>query len=200
MANEATTRERILEACYACIARHGFARTTVEDVAREAGLSRATLYRAFPGGRDELLRETVVWEMGRFFGRLAEAVAGAPDFATLVEEGLRYARAAILEHEVLQTVLVTEPEMLLPLMTVETERPLRFVVGYLEPFLEREQRAGRLRAGMEVADAAEYTGRLLLSLIGSPGRWDLTDPSEVRLLVREQLLAPVLTPEALAAT
>lgn len=200
MANEATTRERILEACYACIARHGFARTTVEDVAREAGLSRATLYRAFPGGRDDLLRETVVWEMGRFFGRLAEAVAGAPDFATLVEEGLRYARAAILEHEVLQTVLVTEPEMLLPLMTVQTERPLRFVVGYLEPFLEREQRAGRLRPGVEVADAAEYTGRLLLSLIGSPGRWDLTDPSEVRLLVREQLLAPVLTPEALAAT
>jgi AcrR family transcriptional regulator len=200
VANEATTRERILEACYACIARHGFARTTVEDVAREAGLSRATLYRAFPGGRDDLLRETVVWEMGRFFGRLAEAVAGAPDFATLVEEGLRFARAAILEHQVLQTVLVTEPEMLLPLMTVETERPLRFVVGYLEPFLEREQRAGRLRSGVEVADAAEYTGRLLLSLIGSPGRWDLTDPSEVRLLVREQLLAPVLTPEALAAT
>lgn len=200
MANEATTRERILEACYACIARHGFARTTVEDVAREAGLSRATVYRTFPGGRDDLLRETVVWEMGRFFGRLAEAVAGAPDFATLVEEGLRYARAAILEHAVLQTVLVTEPEMLLPLMTVQTERPLRFVVGYLEPFLEREQREGRLRPGVEVADASEYTGRLLLSLIGSPGRWDLTDPSEVRLLVREQLLAPVLTPEALAGT
>lgn len=200
MSNEATTRERILEGCYACIARHGIARTTVEDVAKEAGLSRATVYRVFPAGRDDLVRETVVWEMGRFFGRLAEAVAGAPDFATLIEEGLRFARAAILEHEVLQTVLVTEPEMLLPLMTVQTERPLRFVVGYLEPFLEREQRAGRLRDGVEVADAAEYTGRLLLSLIGSPGRWDLTDPVEVRLLVREQLLAPVLTPEALAAT
>ena len=77
MANEATTRERILEGCYACIARHGIARTTVEDVAREAGLSRATVYRVFPGGRDDLVRETVVWEMGRFFGRLAEAVAGA---------------------------------------------------------------------------------------------------------------------------
>ena len=60
MANEATTRERVLEACYACIARHGLDRTTVEDVAREAGLSRATIYRAFPGGRDDLVRETVV--------------------------------------------------------------------------------------------------------------------------------------------
>ena len=200
MPNEATNRERILEGCYACVARHGIARTTVEDVAKEAGLSRATVYRVFPGGRDDLVRETVVWEMGRFFGRLAEAVAGAPDFATLIEEGLRFARAAILEHEVLQTVLVTEPEMLLPLMTVQAERPLRFVVGYLEPFLEREQRARRMRDGVAVPEAAEYTGRLLLSLIGSPGRWDLTDPAAVRLLVREQLLAPILTAEALAAT
>ena len=200
MANEATTRERVLEACYACVARHGLDRTTVEDVAREAGLSRATIYRAFPGGRDDLVRETVVWEMGRFFGGLAEHVAGAPDLATLIEDGLAYARAAILEHAVLQTVLRTEPERLLPLMTVEVDRPLRFVVGYLEPFLEREERAGHLRPDIAVPDAAEFIGRLLLSLIGSPGRWDLGDPVEVRLLVREQLLAGVLTPEALAAS
>jgi hypothetical protein len=50
------------------------------------------------------------------------------------------------------------------------------------------------------SSAAEYTGRLLRPLIGSPGRGDLTDPADVRLLVREQLLAPILTPEALAAT
>ena len=30
------TRQRILEATYACVARWGLAKTTVEDVAREA--------------------------------------------------------------------------------------------------------------------------------------------------------------------
>ena len=199
MPNEVTTRERILEATYACIARHGLDRTTLEDVARECDLSRATLYRVFPGGRDDLLREVVVWEMGRFFGQLAEAVAGAPDFASLVEEGLRFARAALAEHAVLQTVLLTEPERLLPLMTVESERPLRFIVEYLIPFLEREESAGRLRLGVSVTDAAEYTGRLLLSLIGSPGTWDLTDPIQTRVLVREHLLAGIITPEALGS-
>ncbi|MEN9595257.1 MAG: hypothetical protein RLY23_1740 [Actinomycetota bacterium] len=199
MPNEVTTRERILEATYACIARHGLDRTTLEDVARECDLSRATLYRVFPGGRDDLLREVVVWEMGRFFGQLAEAVAGAPDFASLVEEGLRFARAALTEHAVLQTVLLTEPERLLPLMTVESERPLRFIVEYLIPFLEREETAGRLRPGVSVTDAAEYTGRLLLSLIGSPGTWDLADPIQTRVLVREHLLAGIITPEALGS-
>jgi hypothetical protein len=45
-----TTRQRILEATYVCVARWGLAKTTVEDAAREAKVSRATVYRTFPGG------------------------------------------------------------------------------------------------------------------------------------------------------
>jgi len=52
-------RTRILEGAYACVARSGLAKTTVEGAAREAGLSRATVYRHFPGGKDELLAGVV---------------------------------------------------------------------------------------------------------------------------------------------
>ena len=55
-------RQRILEATYACVARWGLSKTTVEDAAREAGLSRATVYRYFPGGRDELIDAVVSWQ------------------------------------------------------------------------------------------------------------------------------------------
>jgi AcrR family transcriptional regulator len=191
-------RERLLEATYTCVARFGLGKTTVEDVVKESGVSRATVYRVFPGGRDELMRAVVGWEMGRFFGALAEAVAGAPDFASLVEEGLTFAHRAVREHAVLQTVLVTEPERLLPLMTIEQERPLRFITEYLLPFLEREERAGRIRPGVDLPEAADYVAGMLLSLIGSPGRWDLDDPEQVRTVVREELLPGVLTEQALA--
>ncbi|HEX4777327.1 MAG TPA: TetR/AcrR family transcriptional regulator [Acidimicrobiia bacterium] len=191
-------RERLLEAAYACVARFGMGKTTIDDVVKESSVSRATIYRAFPGGKDELMREVVAWEMGRFFGSLAEAVAGAPDFATLVEEGLVFAHRAVLEHEVLQKVLVTEPERLLPLLTTETHRPLRFITGYLVPFLEREEREGRVWPGLDLERAADYVARMLLSLIGSPGQWDLDDPVQVHELVRTELLAGVLVPEALA--
>jgi AcrR family transcriptional regulator len=190
-------RERLLEAAYACVARFGMGKTTIEDVVKESGVSRATIYRVFPGGKDQLMREVVAWEMGRFFGALAEAVAGAPDFATLVEEGLVFAHRAVLDHEVLQKVLVTEPERLLPLLTTQQDRPLRFITGYLVPFLEREEREGRVWPGLDLERAADYVARMLLSLIGSPGRWDLEDPEQVRLLVRGEVLAGVITPEAL---
>jgi AcrR family transcriptional regulator len=189
----------LLEATYSCVARFGLAKTTVEDVVKESGVSRATVYRVFPGGKEQLLRDVVGWEMGRFFGALAEAVAGAADFATLVEEGLAFAHRAVREHAVLHKILVTEPERLLPLMTTEQERPLRFITAFLMPYLEREQRAGRLRPGVDQAAAADFVARMLLSLIGSPGRWDLDDPAEVRRLVREDLLPGVLTPAALSA-
>jgi AcrR family transcriptional regulator len=46
----------------------------MDDIAREADLSRATRYRAFPGGRDEALDAAVVGEVARFFGRISEAI------------------------------------------------------------------------------------------------------------------------------
>ena len=189
---QAEPRERVLEATYACVARFGMGKTTVEDVVKESGVSRASIYRLFPGGKDQLLRETVGWEMNRFFARLAEAVYDAPDFASLLEEGLVFAHRSIQEHEVLRKVLETEPERFLPLITVEQHRVLDFITAFLLPYLEREERAGRVRPGVDLGAAAQYVARLVLSLIGSPGRWDMDDPEQVRLLVHEELLGGIL--------
>ena len=65
---------------YECIALAGMAKTTVDDVAAASGVSRATIYRLFPGGKDEVLRETVGWEMDRFFLHLGEELGDTPDF------------------------------------------------------------------------------------------------------------------------
>lgn len=184
-----TVRERILEATYACVARYGLAKTTIDDVARAARLSRATVYRTFPGGRDQLLREAITWETGRFFGRLAEAVAGAGDLAGLLEEALVFAHRAVEEHEVLQKILQTEPELLLPQLTVDSPRVLLFIAGFLLPYLERER--DRLRPGLDLQEASEHLARMLLSFISAQGRWDLTDKAQVARLVETELLAGI---------
>jgi AcrR family transcriptional regulator len=185
-------RERVLAATYACVARFGMGKTTIDDVVKESGVSRASIYRLFPGGKDQLLRETVGWEMNRFFASLAEAVYDAPDFASLLEGGLVFAHRALQEHEVLRKVLETEPERLLPLITVEQHRVLEFITAFLLPYLEREERAGRVRPGVDLQAAADYVARMILSLIGSPGRWDMDDPEQVRMLVRGELLGGIL--------
>jgi hypothetical protein len=66
------------------------------------------------------------------------------------------------------------------------------------PFLERERAVGRLREGADLGRTADYVARMVLSCIGAPGIYDFDDPAEIRLLVREQLLAGVLSPGAIA--
>ncbi|HEX2849914.1 MAG TPA: TetR/AcrR family transcriptional regulator [Acidimicrobiales bacterium] len=186
----ADARERLLEATYSCVARWGMAKTRVDDVAREAKMSRATVYRYFPGGRDELFREVVRWEAARFFEELTRAVAPRHDFAELLEEALLFAHKALEEHVVLQRILVTEPDRFLPLLTVENAR----ILGLVKQFLVLAAHRATLRPGVSVDEATDYLSRMLLSYLGSPGQWNLDDRGEVRLLVRTELLAGIAAP------
>jgi AcrR family transcriptional regulator len=185
---DGAVRQRIIEATYACVARWGLAKTTVEDAAREAGVSRATVYRYFPGGRAEVVNAVVSWQFQAFFGRLYEEVRTAATLEEVLARGLAFARRSLVEHEVLQTVLHTEPELLLPQLTVESDRTLGMISGFLVPYL----RDRHMAAEVDVRDAADFLARMILSLISAPGRWDLDDPDQVAQVVRAELLAGVV--------
>jgi AcrR family transcriptional regulator len=184
-------RDRLLAATYRCVERFGLAKTTVDDIAKESGISRATIYRQFAGGREELLLETVGWELSNYFTQLADQVRDAPTLAELLSTGLAFAHVSIAEHRVLRKIMDTEPERLLPLLTTESAKTLPFIADFLLPYLRREADAGRLRLGVDIDRAAEYLARSILSLIGAPGRWDLADPDQVADLVHVELLGGI---------
>ena len=190
MAPAPPSRDRLLEAAYACVARYGLGKTTMEDVGREAGLSRATVYRYFPQGKDQLVREVVAWEAGRFFERLTRAVAHHVDLGDLLEEALVFAHRAVEDHVVLQKILETEPERLLPTLTTESAR----LIGLVKQFLVLAMQRTPLRPEVDVDAAAEYLARMVLSHINGQGGWDLTDRADVRRLVRSWLAGVVRQP------
>jgi AcrR family transcriptional regulator len=64
-APETTARQRILNAALDHVGHDGLARLSMDDLAATAGVSRATLYRLFPGKSalfDELIQEFSPWE------------------------------------------------------------------------------------------------------------------------------------------
>ena len=185
------TRQRILAATYACVARWGIAKTTVEDAAREAKVSRATVYRVFPGGRDELVSAVIAWATLEFFARLYEQVRGAESLEQVMERGIMFAHRSIIEHEVLQRVMQTEPETLLPALTIESVRIRDGIAVFLEPYLEQRG----VVVGVDLKEAADFLARMVISYMSAPGRWDLEDPAQVAQLVRAELLAGVVGPE-----
>ena len=177
-------RERILEGTSRAICTEGVRATSLEDIARESGCSRATVYRHFPGGRDELLAALVAFEHRRFFVRLGQAVEDAATLEEVVERGLMVAHRAAVELEVLQIVLREQPELLEPTLARAARPTLRLVADFLAPYLV----AHGVEDADEAASYADFLARMVLSYISSPGRWDLDDADQVRSLVRGELL------------
>src|SRR5438093_10812569 len=91
--------QRILAATRRCIARWGVAKTTLDDVAGEAGCSRATIYRLFPGGKDNLLAAFLQSEVAGLFGALRHRLDGIDDLEELVVAGLKEAAPQLAGHD-----------------------------------------------------------------------------------------------------
>lgn len=181
-------RTRILAGAVAEAGDSGLGRLTVEGVARRAGVGRATVYRHFPGGRDQLTAEAVTWEVARYFAALLARLEGVDDVATRLERGIAEGRALLAEHQVFQKVVDTEPERLLPHLSQSAPLVQAAVRDDIRPRLE----AADLVDGADPAEAADFLARNVLSLLMAEGGWDLDDPAEVRRLVRANLLAGVL--------
>ena len=178
----------VLAAAYRSVADRGVEATTLSTVAEEAGISRATLYRWFPGGREELLAQVVAWEHQRFFLSLYEAVRECTTLEQVMVQGLLEAHRAMATHEVLQMVLAQDPSLLAAALSDQDEPTRAQIAGFLLPYLQ----AHDLAEGVDPEGAAAYLARLVLSYLGAPGRWDLSDPSQVADLVRIEFLASVV--------
>ncbi|MEF2977222.1 TetR/AcrR family transcriptional regulator [Subtercola sp. YIM 133946] len=58
--NRIRTRDDILDSAAALLGEFGYNGTTLDDVAKHAGLSRKTIYAYFPNGRDEMVQAAYV--------------------------------------------------------------------------------------------------------------------------------------------
>ena len=174
---------RILDAALVCVARWGVAKTTLDDIAREAGCSRATVYRVVPGGKDGLMLAAAERELVRFFAHLGARLS---DEATLVGRlavGIAVSVRVVRGHAALQYLFDHEPEVVLPVISFDALDPLLaaaadFGVAALGSFLdETEARA-----------TGEWVARIVLSYGFEPDAdLDLTDVGTASRFVQRYL-------------
>jgi AcrR family transcriptional regulator len=188
--------ERAVAATLTCIARHGLGKTTIDDVAREAGCSRASLYRYF-GGRAELVVAAVQAEAQRIAEHVDTVAARADTLEDALFAIVHTAGQELGEHPALRFVADFEPELLLPHLTFRGgDRFLARASAAIAPSLERFVPGQADRA-------AEWVARVGLTLWLCPsGPVSLTDPDRLRAYLRafvvpaieSTLRDPVITP------
>ena len=176
------TRARIMLAATRHCEDIGLRRATMEDVARAAGLGRATVYRHFQS-KDALVRAVILAETEAFFAALDNAIADCPSDEDRLAEGFAFALHYIRAHTLLNKLLRSEPETLLPylvggdeLIAVATSAVCGRVHG----------EAGRSRQGRE---NAELLVRLVLSLALTPASGlEVADHDEAVAFARRHLV------------
>lgn len=170
------------------MARWGISKTTLDDVAREAGLSRATVYRLVPGGKESLLALVSAYELNRFFLALDEAAKAVDGLEDTIVAGVTTAACHLQDHGALQFLIEHEPEQILPRFAFHNLDAIlvnvrAFAGPYLEPWLGED--AGR---------TAEWIARIVLSYACTPSsEFDLTDTASARSLVQMYVM-PGLVP------
>ncbi len=183
---------RAIAAVLACVARQGIRKTTLDDIAREAGCSRATLYRYFPS-KQAVLDAAVLAERERVVDALRAAAADAPTLEDAVVALLGTAGTELGQHPALRFVADFEPERLLPqLCFAGGDRLLGAAAHALAPGL------APFVGELDATRAAEWVARVALCLLCAPAPpVDLRDEATVRAYARKFIVpalhqAPIL--------
>ncbi|KRD09662.1 hypothetical protein ASE48_06445 [Mycobacterium sp. Root265] len=190
---EDSTVDRVASAAFEVFAEYGIRRASVDDVARRAGVSKMTVFRRFQN-KQGLVGVVVAREIRRGMAELERVWEREQTLEQRVVLGFSFAIDFVRGHPLFDRLLRTEPEVILPLLTVDGAPALALYRELIGQQLHAEVRAGRA-APADIDQAAEVLARLAISLLLTrAGTITLDDDETIVALVRNVLL-PMLNPE-----
>ena len=191
---DAPVPERLLDAALEVAAMHGLNRLAVGDVAKRAGLSRPTLYRHF-APRDELVAQMVRREAGRIVEQVIAAAERHDDPFDSLYDAILTALHVLRGHPLLDRLLTTEPESLLPLLTTEGSPAMSQVRAVVELLVAERAPAAVGADPVALRRFADVVTRLIISYaVSAPD-----DPPEVVAHYLSMFLIPDVANDAIAA-
>ncbi|WP_433327378.1 TetR/AcrR family transcriptional regulator [Spirillospora sp. CA-294931] len=178
------TAERVLDAALQQAEDFGVRRFTIDDVARRVGVSRVTIYRHFPK-KDVLLSALMMREMHRFLTKTEAVISAQPTPEDKLAEGLLFCLDFLRGHRLLNRLLRTEPELILPHLTTKGSPLIAEARQWIAGQTRAEIEAGRIAIpDLEVDIFAELIVRTVLSLVLTPETViPLDDPAARRRLI-----------------
>jgi AcrR family transcriptional regulator len=186
------TSERILSAAAEYAEDHGIRRFTMDDIASRVGVSRVTIYRYFPK-KDQLIEAVLLREMNKFLRAVDESVAVSATLEERLVDGFVFGLTYLRNHRLLNRLLRTEPELIVPHLTVRGAPVLEAGREFIAGFARRAAEDGGLPLKEdEISGVSELLARMMLSFVLTPESvMGLRNPAEIRSFA-EQYLAPTL--------
>lgn len=188
---EDRNQAKVLDAALMAFLDFGIKRTSMVEVARRGGLSLATLYRRF-AGKNDLIQAVGLRQTRQFIEEVDAAVrphverdASAED--QIVELFIAFL-AGLRSNELMIRLLKTEPELVLPYLTVQGAPVIELGRDYLAEFIGRLQAEGKVPQ-YDPLLPAELVARTALSMVLTPQTViPLDDEAALRRFARDHVV------------
>ena len=131
-----------LDAARACILDVGWRRTTLTEVARRAGVSRMTIYRAWPD-MPSLLGDLMTREWGTLVAGQDDAEPTPESIAAAIVATVQ----ALRDNELFTRIVELDPELILPYLLARRGRSQQLILDVLTAAISAGQEGGAIRFG-----------------------------------------------------
>ncbi|WP_231983650.1 TetR/AcrR family transcriptional regulator, partial [Mycobacterium sp. E2733] len=184
-AEEFDRRDQILEAANECFTQLGIQRTSVQDVARMANVSRGTVYRYFED-RNVLIDAAIEFGAQRFYRDVATAMAKKSTLAEQVGAMAETHARILLDHRTRNRLMADDAELMRHMIS-DGDTAVRRTTKFLEPYVRDARDRGEVGAGVDVTAASEWLARIIwsFSTVNEAQTFDMSKPDTVRRYVEK---------------
>lgn len=165
--DERTLREeRILDAATALLVRWGYRKTSIDDVAREAGIGKGTIYLHWKGKND--LFRAAIWRANQQASEdLKQRIAADPE-GGLPHRLWMHSMLVALAHPLVAAMIKGQPDLFQGLMGAFDQKAHKQLVGNADTYVARLQQAGLIRADLPVPVITYLLAALKMGIITAP--------------------------------
>jgi len=183
--DEFDRRNQILEAANQCFAQLGIQRTSLQDVARVANVSRGTVYRYFED-RGVLIEAAVEYGAQKSFKEIAAAMAKKSTLAEKVGAMAQTHATILLAHRTRNRLMADDAE-LMRLMIADGDTAVRRTTAFLVPYVQEAKDRGEVGSKVDVTAASEWLARIIYSFstVNEAQTFDMSKPDTVRRYVEK---------------
>ena len=183
-------QERLLDAAEECLQQFGPQKTSMEDVARAAGMSRATVYRYFEN-RDALLLAVASRQATNLATDAMAYLGKFDDISDWLVEGLLYTLRELPNRPVLASLVTSLDSRSGTTLFLGSTGMIEIGVKVLEPMFGMAKQQGLVREDIDLEFLIEWLLRVLWTYLNAPSQ--VTDDEEgMRRLFRMMLIPAVL--------
>jgi AcrR family transcriptional regulator len=167
--DEGDARERLLNAAEVCFERFGLRRTTIDDVAREAKVSRSTVYRYFDG-RGDLIVAAYMRESDAVNAKMRALMDRPGPFLDRLLKATLKSIESIRSGRYLPLMLTPDGALLASRAVTASTAFNEMTRETMRPYIEEAQRNGEIRADLDLDDLIEWNLRIAFSfaMVDSP--------------------------------